>query len=110
MIGNIGYVGCNPLWEHELRKLSKLSLLHVIDHLALWLSMRSAEFPHDMMLKLVGQSKRSGNCDAILSRMESLNADPQRYWESRLRRQRGAKSAARRRKTASRRAAKDARQ
>ena len=108
MIGMMGKVGCNPQWEHELRKLSRAALLDLVDTL-LFSRLYYLYSEPDALLKLIRQSKKMGRFDEADARFKRRNANPEKEYATEVRRKRSAKAAARRRKAEARRAAKEAR-
>lgn len=108
MIGMMSRVGCNPQWEHELRKLSRAALLDLVDTLFFRRLYYSDSEP-DALLKLVRQSKKMGRFDEADARFKRWNANPEKEYATHARRTRSAKAGARRRKAETRRAAKEAR-
>jgi hypothetical protein len=109
MIGELNFYGRpEKRWEHELRKLSKASLLHFID-VMIFVDKYFHLFDETAMLKRVHQAKEAGRFDNLELRWDRADADPVAFYQSTLRRQRSAKAAARRRKAAVRSIAKERR-
>ena len=109
MIGLLNFYGRpEKLWEHELRKLSKAALLHFID-LLIFIERYLNVFDESLMLERIRQAKKTGRMDNLERRWERAEADPVAAYRTQLRRQRSARGSARRRKAATRKAAKERR-
>lgn len=109
MIGGIG-IGPETLWQHEMRKLSRAALLHVVSILLFTRSYFGLAMNQDELLKLIRDAKKAGRFDNMIARWDRMEANPHAEYETHLRRRRSAKAAANRRKAAARRAAREARQ
>ena len=100
------YAGPKTLWQYELEKCSKEGLLYLVN---LLLSFTTGAKDHEFLLDCIRDAYNAGKQRHLAHRLEWLSKDPEGCFETHDRRQRSAKSAARRRKKKARIAAKEAR-